>query len=67
MVITYDEGDLLDNRVATLLLGPTVRADFESNIVYDHYSMLRTIESIWGLGSLGKNDAKASVISEVFK
>lgn len=67
VVITYDEGDLLDNRVATLLLGPTVRADFKSNIVYDHYSMLRTIESIWGLGSLGKNDAKASVIGEVFK
>lgn len=30
---------------------------------YNHYSLLRTVEDNWGLGSLGRHDATATPIA----
>jgi hypothetical protein len=71
IVLTYDEGtsDLQGGgRIATIIMGPNsiVIPGFESQLPYDHYSLLATIEAIFGLGNLGRNDANATVMSDFF-
>jgi hypothetical protein len=61
LFITFDEGstDLgccqvaRGGRVVTLVAGPGARSGFRSTTPYDHYSLLRTIEDLWGLPRLG--------------
>ena len=68
LVITFDESSKSgDNRVLTLLLGDPVRPGAVSDRRYDHYSLLRTIEQGFGLGSLGRRDEKAEPISGVWR
>jgi phospholipase C len=58
VVITFDEGTDSaggGGRVATVLVGPGVRSGYRSAIAYDHYSLLRTIENLWGLGCLNRS------------
>jgi hypothetical protein len=52
---TYDG----PNQVFAVLLGDMIEPGVEEG-GYNHYSLLRTIEVNFGLGSLGKNDAEAS-------
>jgi phosphatidylinositol-3-phosphatase len=40
-------------RIGALILSPFVRAGATSNVPYNHYSLLRSIEDIFGLGHLG--------------
>ena len=64
LFITFDEGEKLDGggccqysqggHIATLVISPLVPAGFRSNVGYSHYSLLRTIETAWGLAPLGK-------------
>ena len=49
LVLTWDEGSEDDNRVATVFAGPAARKGFTSNAAYSHYSLLHTIEDVWGL------------------
>ena len=67
LVVTFDEDDDRANHIYTSLWGPGVRAGVTSDARYDHYSLLRTIEDAFGLGTLGKNDATATPISGVWK
>ncbi|CAG8509420.1 6984_t:CDS:10 [Ambispora leptoticha] len=66
IVITFDESESYNdtNQIYTLLLGsaidPSLRGKTD-NTPYDHYSMLRSIEVNWDLGSLGRNDTNATV------
>jgi hypothetical protein len=41
-------------------------AGYRSQIPYNHYSLLRTIETAWGLAPLTANDAGAAVMSDFF-
>lgn len=67
VIITFDEGKSGgSNQIYTLLLGPTVKTASVSNNRYDHYSILRTIEDNFGLGNLGREDAKAHDIVGVW-
>ncbi|KAK9760453.1 hypothetical protein K7432_015496 [Basidiobolus ranarum] len=69
VVVTFDERgsfetlDDPDNRVLTILLGPPVEEEDLMQVTdsteYDHYSLLRTIEENWSLGTLGRNDSTA--------
>lgn len=72
VVVTFDEADYEatweednaspydgPNQAYTVLLGDTIRPGVEEE-GYNHYSLLRTIEVNFGLGSLGKNDASAN-------
>jgi phosphatidylinositol-3-phosphatase len=64
LVVTYDEGEGGSNRVATVLIGNGVKHGYRSAAVYDHYSLLRTIEGLWRLQPLAAGDASASPMTE---
>ena len=69
VVITFDEADFEaewsedvydgPNQVYTVLLGDELQPGVEHEC-YNHYSVLRTIEENFDLGTLGKNDAGAN-------
>jgi hypothetical protein len=60
VVITFDESiPYADNHVYTTLLGDMVQPGSVEAETYDHYSLLRTVEENFGLGSLGRNDVTA--------
>jgi phospholipase C len=68
VVVTFDEDDMWNhNRVYTVLLGPGVKPGLTSTTTYDHYSLLRTIEEIFETGTLGKNDASAKTILDIWE
>jgi hypothetical protein len=73
VVVTFDESDFEaafdagdkytydgPNQIYTVLLGDVVRAGTREAEGYNHYSLLRTIEENFGLGTLGKNDADSN-------
>jgi hypothetical protein len=62
-IVTFDESDSRDLRIWTLLWGTGVR-QMVSTQRYDHYSLLRTIEELFGTGTLGQNDETADPISD---
>jgi len=65
-VLTFDEGTKNgDNRVATVLWGRAVKAGAISDFYFDHYSLLHTIEKIFGTGSLGQHDQNASTMMDL--
>ena len=67
LLIVWDENDYEPgNQVAALVIAQGVPAGFKSQVPYDHYSLLRTIETAWGLAPLTANDAAATVMSDFF-
>jgi phospholipase C len=66
LVITFDEGAGGSDRVATILAGSGVKPGFRSAVTYDHYSLLRTVESFWGLAPLAEGDAAAAPMTDFF-
>lgn len=67
LVITWDEDDgTQNNQVPTLVINKGGTAGFRSSVHYDHYSLLKTVESAWGLTSLTSNDANAVPMSDFF-
>ncbi len=67
-VITFDEDNGLDNnRVYTLFYGAGVQPGATSKTQYNHYSLLKTIETIFKLDSLGQLDEPAFPISGIWK
>ncbi|WP_427131680.1 alkaline phosphatase family protein [Pseudarthrobacter sp. S9] len=67
LVVTWDEGSNDDNRVATVFAGPAARTAYRSDAAYTHYSLLHTIEEVWGLSPLTNNDRNAPVMTELLK
>jgi phosphatidylinositol-3-phosphatase len=70
IMITYDEGTSTlggGGHVATILIGPpSIIPGFSSSVFYNHYSILATVETIFGIGNLGRNDANATVMRDFF-
>lgn len=65
LVFTFDEDDFTKkNRIPTIFVGPMVKPGKYSASI-NHYSVLRTIEHMYGLDSSGS--AKADVIAKVWK
>jgi hypothetical protein len=73
VVVTFDEsGGNSDNRIFTLLLGDMVKPANQQDPkalgkLYNHYSLLRTIEDNFGLEPLTANDREASPITDIWK
>jgi hypothetical protein len=68
LVATFDESGLLGgNRIYTAMVGESIRAGTKSSQRLDHYSLLRTIEETFALGTLGKNDATAEPITGIWR
>ena len=62
LFIVYDEGSTNDTaggggKVPCILVSPFAKPGYVSNVEYSHYSLLATVEAIFNLGSLGRNDA----------
>jgi acid phosphatase len=56
-----------NNRVLLIAVSPHSKKGFVDNsTLYSHYSLLATIEEIYGLGNLGKNDTTANVLNDLF-
>jgi hypothetical protein len=67
LFITWDENDYAPgNQVTTLVIAQGVPKGFTSQVAYNHYSLLRTIESAWNLAPLTANDAAATPMSDFF-
>ena len=68
MVMTYDESETYSapNHVYAALIGDALKpvpGGNEDATVYNHYSLMRTVEDNWELGSLGRNDTGATAIN----
>lgn len=60
LIVTWDEGDP-DNHIATLMVGPMVRhGTYAENV--NHYSLLRTLEDMYGLSHAGASRSTAPII-----
>jgi hypothetical protein len=51
--VTWDEGVGSDNRVATVVIAPSVTPGTRAKARFTHYSLLRTTEELFGLPLLG--------------
>jgi len=70
IVVTFDEAEgseRASNHIYTVFLGDMVKKGQKISRRYDHYDVLRTIESNFGLPSLNSGDGKASVITGIWK
>ena len=59
--VTWDEGIGSDQRVATIVIAPSVRPGTRAGARFTHYSLLRTTEQLLGLSYLGKAKAARSM------
>jgi len=67
LFITFDEGNGVKphpDRVATIVVAPSVRPGLRSDVHHDHYSLLRTIETVLGLPCLA-HSCTANDLSEL--
>jgi phosphatidylinositol-3-phosphatase len=71
LFLTFDESDHSDGsscctyamggHVLTLVISPLAKPAYRSQVAYDHYSLLRTIEQAWGMPLLGKAGCDCSL------
>jgi len=47
--------------------GSNSAADATRWVQYSHYSLLATVEAIFNLGTLGRNDTSATPMSDLFR
>src|SRR6266571_2871305 len=70
LFITFDEGngnsDFPNDQVYSLWAGRVVKTHFQSSNQYSHYSLLKTLETVWNLPSLTSNDGNATPMTEFF-
>ena len=52
--------------MACILVSPFAKTGYLSAVQYSHYSLLATVESVFRLGSLGRNDTSASPMGDLF-
>ena len=76
LFITFDEGRPSDDtgccvhavggHIVTLVISPLAKPGFQSNVAYNHYSLLRTIEEAWDLPLLNKANCDCSAVMSDF-
>jgi hypothetical protein len=65
LIVTFDEDDFTSvNRITTVFFGQTVRPGVYQQRI-DHYTVLRTLEDMYGLAPLG-NAAAASPLTDIW-
>jgi hypothetical protein len=62
VVVTFDEGSAKSNQITTFVLTPGMRRGSRCGQHQDHYSMLRTIEDLFGLPPLGAAALRSSML-----
>jgi hypothetical protein len=65
---TWPGGVLGGGEIPMIIIGAKVKHGFVSNLPYNHYSMLKTIEDSWNLGHIGaaSDDQQVKNMSEFF-
>src|SRR6185437_15367710 len=67
LVVVFDEDDgSQNNHVAMIAVGSGVKVGYTSQTNYNHYSLLKTIETSWQLASLTANDGAAAAMTDIF-
>lgn len=67
LISTFDEsGFSLKNKIYTSIVGPSVKPGVVSSAL-NTYSLLALVEENWDLGSLGKQDATAPNIPNIWQ
>jgi hypothetical protein len=70
LVLTWDEDNSdQNNHIVTVVVGSPgtgVQHNFQSSVSYNHYSWLKTIETIWNLAPLTSNDGNATPMRDFF-
>lgn len=67
-IVTFDESEgSSTNQIYTVLLGSKIKPGSSNAQLLDHTSLLKMIEDELGLGNLGRDDAKAPVITGIWK
>ncbi len=65
--ITWDEGVSGDGPIGMIVLSPSAKGNgYHNGIRYDHSSLLRTLQEIFGVSPLLRNAASASDLSDLF-
>ena len=67
--LTFDEGSSKvggGGNVVTIVISPTGKAGFTSDVAYNHYSVLRTIETLWKMPCLA-NACEATAMRDMFR
>jgi len=59
--ITYDEGAASDNRVYTVVVSRSIAPGTVLRMPLDHYSLLKTMQQLLGVGCLGKTCERATM------
>ncbi len=68
LFITFAEsGGSSVGNVPAIWAGPIAKTKFQSSKSYNHYSVLTTLETAWGLSPLTSKDGSASAMTEFFK
>ncbi len=67
LIITWDEGSDFDNHTPAIFIGNQAKKGYRSNIRYNHYSLLRTVEYLLNLNPLTGNDKNALIMFELLK
>ncbi len=67
LILTFDEDDSgHNNNVLTIFAGSGAKTGgVTSSVAYSHYSLLRTVEDIFGLPTQTKNDAEATPMNDL--
>jgi phospholipase C len=70
LFLTFDESNPSDDttccvyavggHILTMVISPLARPAYQSQVFYDHYSLLRTIEEAWGMPLLNKASCDCS-------
>jgi hypothetical protein len=61
---TYDGYARYGFRVPAIVIGPYVKANYVSSVVYDHTSILAFLERKWNLGAMTYRDANANDLTD---
>ncbi len=68
LVLTWDEDDgSQSNHVLTVFAGSAARKGYVTNAAYDHFDLLATVESLFGLPGQTANDAAATPMADMLK
>jgi acid phosphatase len=69
LILTWDEDDgSQSNQVLTIFAGSAAKTGgVTSGVNYTHFSLLRTVENIFGLPTQTSNDANASPMNDLLR
>jgi acid phosphatase len=65
LFLTWDEGSS-SGHIPAIWAGPAIKSNYQSTSSYSHYSFLKTLETVWNLPPLTKNDRDASPMTDFF-